>query len=207
MSAPGRRCAKFACESTCRLPARTSVSRRRWHVRACLCTCALLLPACQTTRPRGATTQPDVPREGNGALFEYVAGQPYVTVEPAYRAIYLLWKGDPLTGDFEALTQALVEARIVRPEWKYPPDAMIDRGSVGYLVCRAARVRSGLNWQLTGLGRYAWRELNYLGIATPISEYGYVPGGQFVGILSRAEDYVRGRGPGEVPRVELGPAR
>ena len=74
------------------------------------------------------------------------------------------------------------------------------------MLCRAADVRTGLNWRLTGMGRYAWRELNYLKIASPISEYGYVPGGQFIGVLARAEDYMhRVRGDGTEP-VELGAA-
>jgi hypothetical protein len=163
------------------------------------------LAGCQAAAPRtGAATRPVVPTEGSAALTEYIAEQPFVTVEPAYRSIYALWKGADFTGDFAALVAALRDGRIIASQWDYPPDALTDRGSVGYMICRACNIRSGLNWQLTGLGRYAWRELNYLGIVSPASEYGYVSGGQFVGILARAEDYLARRGQTVGGRVELG---
>ncbi|MGD8452974.1 MAG: hypothetical protein PVJ57_14235 [Phycisphaerae bacterium] len=170
----------------------------------CILFLGLLLSGCQAPGPR-ATTQPAVPTEGNGALAEYIADQPYVTVEPAYRAVYILWKNEVFDGDFAALTDALEAGSVIPGGWDYPADALISRGSVGYLLCRACGIRSGLNWRLTGLGRYAWRELNYLGIASPLSEYGYVPGGQFIGMLARAEEYMHRYEKGDVTRVELGP--
>ena len=169
-------------------------------------TLGLTLPACQVTSPHLATTQPAIPTDGNGALAEYIADQPFVTVEPAYRAVYILWKGEVFEGDFHALTEALAAGGIITQRWNYPADGQIDRASVGYMLCRAGNVRSGLNWQLTGLGRYAWRELNYLGIANPISEYGYVPGGQFIGMLARSEEYMLRRGQAGIEPVELGGA-
>jgi len=168
-------------------------------------TLLLLLPACQTMTPRGAAPQLAVPTDGNGALMDYIADQAYVTVEPAYRAVYILWRNEIYAGGFAELTEELRAAGIVKREWDYPPDAVLDRASVGYMICKAARVRSGLNWQLTGLGRYAWRELNYLGIASPISEYGYVPGGQFIGVLARAEEYMHKSGTAPGP-ADLGHA-
>lgn len=186
--------------STCGMRTAGGLCPLVWWVAAL----GLFLSGCQAAGPRLATTQPTVPTEGNGALAEYIADQPYVTVEPAYRAVYILWKNEVFDGDFDALTGALVSGGVIRSGWDYPPEALISRGSVGYLLCRACGVRSGLNWQLTGLGRYAWRELNYLGIASPLSEYGYVPGGQFIGMLARAEEYMHRYEKGDVTRVELG---
>ena len=162
---------------------------------------ALLLSGCQASSKNMTASRPPVPTDDNAALTEYIANEAYVTVEPAYRAAHILWKGDVFDGDFAALTQTLEEGRVINPHWDYAPDALIDRASVGYLLCRACDVRSGLNWQLTGLGRYAWRELGYAGVADTVSEYGYVPGGQFVGMLARAEErYQRGT----ADRVKLG---
>ena len=84
---------------------------------AALC---LLLTACQSMAPRTAT-QPAVPTEGNGALMNYIADQPYVTVEPAYRAIYILWKGEVFEGDFQPLADQLTAAGIVQPTWNHAP--------------------------------------------------------------------------------------
>lgn len=173
-------------------------------LRGCLILPLCLLLGCQAVGPRAATTQPAVPVEGNAALTEYIADQPFVTVEPAYRAVYVLRHGEVFEGDFAALTDVLRDSRIIGSGWNRRPDALIDRASIGYMFCRACNVRSGVNWHLTGLGRYAWRELIYLGIAGPVSEWGYVPGGEFVGMLSRAEDYLHGRGPTSIERASLG---
>jgi hypothetical protein len=177
---------------------------RSWRTSLLICVLGTILAGCQVAPPRGvAMTQPAVPTEGSASLAEYVADQPYVTVEPAYRATYALWKGEAFSGDFAALSAALRDGRIIGSGWKYAADALIDRDSVGHLFCRACDIRTGLNWQLSGLGRYAWRELQYRGIAGPGSEYGYISGGQFVGMLSRAEQYVARQGHGAAARLEL----
>lgn len=174
-----------------------------WRPRRRICATALLLvlTGCYTGSRRAAD-QGMVPRD-NAALTEYIANQPYVTAEPGYRATYVLWKGEPFEGEYAELAAQLRAARIIG-DWDLPPDALLDRGAVGFILARALQVKSGLNWQLTGLGRYAWRELYYLGIVETISEYGYVPGGQFVGMLGRSEDYRR-RAARPVPAVDLGP--
>jgi hypothetical protein len=66
----------------------------------------------------------------------------------------------------------------------------LNRGEVGYLMCRAAEIEQSLNWRLLRLGRYAYRDLRYLGIAGPGGEFGLMSGGEFQGILRRTEDYM-----------------
>jgi hypothetical protein len=143
---------------------------------------APVLAGCRAAMPR-ATTQPTIPSDTNAELVEYISDLPYVTAEPAYRAVYILWKGEIYAGEF---------------------DSFIDRAAVGHLVARACDIRTGLNWQLFGLGRYAWRELIYRRIAHPSGEYSLISGGEFLGVLARAEEYLHkvGRAPGE--RAELG---
>jgi len=167
-----------------------------------LCAVLAAICGCQAPSPRAAD-RPDLP-PSNAALLDYIASQPYVSAEAAYRAIHILWQGEVFVGDFDALAQKLRTGKIIPARWRHAPDTPMDRPAVGYMVCRAAGIRTGINWQLTGTGRYAWRELNYLGIASPPSEYGYVSGGQFVGILARAEDYMHRRRIAEAP-VDLGP--
>jgi len=162
------------------------------------------LSACRAMLPR-ATTQPTVPG-GNAALIQHISEQPYVTAEAAYRAIYVLWQGELFDGDFAALSEALLEGGMIDKTWSLTADQYLDRATVGYMVCRVCGVRSGLNWQLTGLGRYAWRELQYKQIAGPGSEMSLVGGGEFLGILARAEDYMRNVGKQAVERAELGAA-
>jgi hypothetical protein len=164
----------------------------------------LWLTACQSMLPR-ATTQPTIPA-GNAALIQYISEQPYVTAEAAYRSVYVLWRNALFEGDFAALTEALREEEMIGKTWNLAADQYVDRATIGFMICRACEIRSGLNWQLTGLGRYAWRELQYKQIAGPGSEMNLIGGGEFLGVLARAEDYMRTAGKQQVERAELGAA-
>ncbi len=170
-----------------------------------LCSAALLfvlLPACRTTAPRAAS-QPAPPPHENALLIEYIGEQPFVTADSGYRAVYSFWKnGESFEGEFEALAALLVENKIASGAWHQTPDEVLDRATVAYMICRAANIH-GVNWDLMGLGRYAWRELVHRGIAYPGSELRLVSGGELLGILYRAEDHLQDIGRGG-KRVELG---
>lgn len=148
---------------------------------------AVGLAGCRTTA-KAVPTEP--PPQGNALFMNWVSEQPEVTADAAYRAVWLLWKGEPYEGDFAALSAELEQANIVPTIWNLEPDHLVDRAAVGVMVCRVCDIRTGLNWRLSGLGRYAWRELQRLGIAGPGSEWQHPSGGEFVGILTRAEEYL-----------------
>lgn len=157
---------------------------------------------CRTAQP--ATTQPTVPADGNAALMQYIGEQPFVTAEVTYRAAYILAKGEVFAGDFEALTQALAADRIVGASWNHAPADLVDRQTVAYMICRACGIRGGLNWRLTGLGRYAWRELQHKRIAGPGGEWALLSGGELQGILLRADEYLYRTGRVTTGRADLG---
>lgn len=150
-------------------------------------TVAVLLTGCQATLPRDGAA---VPTSSNAELIQYIANEPLITAEPAYRATYILATGAPFTGSYAELATEL-QSRDIIDAWNYPPNQLLRRADVGYMVCRAADIRTGVNWNLLGLGRYAWRELIYHEIATGGGEWGLMSGGEFVGIIARAEDYAR----------------
>ncbi len=159
---------------------------------------APLLAGCQAAGPHAAT-QPAVPTETNAELVEYISDLPYVTAESAYRAVHILSKGEVFQGDFGTLAAEMNTSGLIGNGWGHDADTFVDRAAVGHLVARACDIRTGLNWRLTGLGRYAHRELIYRGIAHPSGEYGLISGGEFLGVLARAEEYLHkiGRAPGE----------
>lgn len=174
--------------------------RRSGLVLAVACAC-LTLAGCHVSGPRITSDPP--PTDSSAELTLYIGGQPYVTADAGYRAAYALWKGESFSGDFAALTSALEAGEIVSADWDLPADASLNRSAVGYMVCRACDIRTGINWHLTGHGRYAWRELLYRGIALSGGELGLISGGEFLGVLKRADEYLARRGRVEVP--ELGP--
>lgn len=151
-----------------------------------------------------ATEQGKIPHEGSAELVRYISDQPFVTAEPAYRAIYALWKGEAFDGDFDALTTKMRTEKLIGKDWDYEPNRYLERGTIAFMVCRACRIKGGINWALTGLGRYAWRELQFKGIAGDGSEYGLMSGGEFVGMLLRAEDYLQRTGARDMQRPDLG---
>jgi len=164
---------------------------------------ALLLTGCQAARPH-ATAEMDIPAETNAELVEYISDQPYVTAELAYRAVFILAHNEIYQGDYADLTAAMKSDRLIGQSWDYDASTFLDRAAVGFLVARACGVHTGLNWQLFGLGRYAYRELIYRRIAHPSGEYGLVSGGEFLGVLARAEEYMRQTGAEPVQPAELG---
>jgi hypothetical protein len=169
-----------------------------------LATLALVaLCGCQTGGLH-ATSRPAVPRDGSARLIMYITDQPFVTAEPACRAVHALAKKEPFAGDYDALLETLRSAGWAPRNWSPAADQYLDRAAVAYMLCRACEVRTGLNWTLTGLGRYAWRELQYRGIAGAGGDAALMSGGEFVGTLLRAEDYLQRTGKAEVAPVELG---
>ena len=164
---------------------------------------APLLTGCRAAMPR-TDTQPAVPTDTNAELVEYISDLPYVTAEAAYRAVYILSKGEIFDGDFGALASAMRDNGLVGGGWGYEADGLIDRAAVGHLVARACGIRSGLNWRLFGLGRYAYRELIYRRIAHPSGEYNLISGGEFLGVLARAEEHLHDSGRAAGERAELG---
>lgn len=168
---------------------------------------AALLPVagCQSLHATESEVGPPLAELDNPSLVERIQKQPWITADAGYRAIYVVWKGEVFSGDFGALQQELVDGHIVSHTWKDDSDTLLTRAKVGYMVCRALGIRTGLNWQLTGLGRYAWRELYYAGIVDAQSEHGLVSGGQFIGILSRADQKRDELGLARPTDVDLGP--
>lgn len=173
-------------------------------------TCAL--PGCQSTQPRSdaptateaAATQPAMPTDSSAALTSWLADQPFVTAEAASRAAYALWRGEMFDGDFAALRAELAAGGLVPRGWNAPADAHISRGVAARMVARAIDLPPGLDSWLTGLGRYAWRDLQFHNIAGPGGELPRISGGEFVGLLGRADEYRAQRERGRTPSVELG---
>lgn len=157
--------------------------------------CRLTIPADRLPGPTPA---------GNAELMNYIAELPYLTADPGYRAAYLLWQNEPYEGEFADLAATLEQNEIV-DDWEVGPNDALSRDKIGYMVCRALDIKRGINWSVTGWGRYAWRDLAYLGIASRVSEIGFLTGGEFLGMMSRASDYVANRYASQSQRVDLGP--
>lgn len=185
------------------------IDGRRWGRTGALLAGSLLaglLAGCRASMPAGGD-QPDLATLRNAELTQYIADMPLVTSEPAYRAVHFLWKGPEaqFEGDFAALRNELAQARIVDGMWNYGTNDFLDRAAVGYMLARVGQIRTGLNWQLFGLGRYAYRELVARDIAVAAGEMSHLSGGEFLGMMARTEMHMREKAPTQQPAAELGP--
>lgn len=157
----------------------------------------VIVSGCAGPNGSVVTTQP-APPEGNAALLHFIADQPYVSAEAGYRAVYILWKREEFVGSFDEITTTLRDGKIIASGWNHEPGARLTRGDIGFMVCRACDIRTGINWAVSGLGRYAWRELQFKGIAGGGGELTYIRGGELVSVLAKAGDYMErkaGRNP------------
>jgi hypothetical protein len=184
-------------------PSRTRIPARRCSTALLVVVLSAVLSGCQSPH---APSDPPPPRAGSAELILYIVNEPFVTAEPAYRAIFALAQGEAFTGEFGELTDKLREGGLIGKDWTHAADQCLDRATVAYMVCRACKIQSGVNWMLTGLGRYAWRELQYKGIAEGGSETTLMSGGEFVGVLSRAGEYLQRTGKAGEQNVQLGKA-
>lgn len=181
--------------------------RLRTTLRMSVCT-ALAAPLLVGCAAPSAEPGLSVPRKSSAELILHISQQPYVTADAGYRAIYTLAEGQsfhgatvssdegvspttPAADDFAALTSAMVHDKLVEASWDYAPERYLTRSDTGYMVCRACNIRTGVNWNLTGLGRYAWRELIYHEIAQPGNEFAPITGGEFLAVMLKANLYQR----------------
>ncbi|MBN2447941.1 MAG: hypothetical protein JXO22_14510 [Phycisphaerae bacterium] len=162
------------------------------------------LVGCQTPCARVSATQQDVPTGSSAELMEYIGNQPFVTAETGYRAAHMIYFGEPFDGDFDELRSVLIANDVANRGWKHAEGDALTRSDIGFLICRACNIRTGVNWTLFGLGRYGYRELQYHQIAGPGGEFALVSGGEFQGIVRRADEYQRRVGQAPAASAELG---
>lgn len=126
----------------------------------------------------------------------YLASAPLVTVDEAFRAILILADGEDTSKTFEERREKLESRGIARPGWKLQPDAIIDRGTLAYMVCKICKIYGGVDMLIFGnLGvgdrRYAMRELIYEKIMDEGSAYWYVRGDEISSVLAKADEFMR----------------
>ncbi|MCH7873208.1 MAG: hypothetical protein IID33_16050 [Planctomycetes bacterium] len=168
------------------------IERRTIEKLCCGCVAALSLcmaAGCQSTLARSGSPVA-APPPGNAALMQYIADLPLVTAEAAYRGVYLIAESKAFEGDYETLRDELVERGVVGSNWNHYSNTLMNRAGVAYMICKTCDIRRGVNWFLFDQGRYAWRELQHMGIGGSGTELGNLSGGEFLGILSRADKYL-----------------
>jgi hypothetical protein len=99
---------------------------------------------------------------------------------------------------------ASLKSRGILPQgFTAPADAAVTRGDLAVAICNALRIRGGLTMHVFGATpRYATRELMFLGLYPPSTPNQTFTGNEYVGIIGRVEDWLRGN-PANVPAAVL----
>ena len=123
-------------------------------------------------------------------FFYELADKPWCSADDAARGLLLLLDGqDPCT-NFQQRIEKLADRGLTCKLWHLKPNEPITKGQVAYMICKALDIRGGLTMLLFGPSdRYCYRELVWLGIMEPGTDYQPMTGPEFVGVISAADEY------------------
>ena len=96
---------------------------------------------------------------------------------------------DPSTS-YEQRLAWLKQRELLDADFNGAPDEAVKRGTVAQVICRILKIEGGVSMRLIGADpRYATRELVYLEIMEYGTEQQALSGIEFVGTISRAQDF------------------
>ncbi len=141
-------------------------------------------------------------------FLHFMAQEPMVTYDQLGRAALLLADGEERPMSFDERVAELKSRGIVREEWNYAADTIVNRGTLAYVILKVCQMPGGINTflsGLTGLGceRYALKEITRRKIVPYGFAYQVPTGGEVARALARADDYMAKRGLYESAEGEL----
>jgi hypothetical protein len=185
---------------------KTSAFRRAISAVACPFAAVLfLLAGCSTvTVPRSV-----LPRDGGNAPDEQldywhtIATKTLINNDEALHglALYLDGKDDATT--YDARVASLKSRGFLAQNFNQPADEALQRGTIAVALAKSLHLKGGLTVRIVGYSpRYAARELEYKGIYPSSSTEQLFTGGEFVGVIGKAEDF-RAGDPTNLPASEV----
>ena len=187
----------------CEEPAAEPLGSVRWRALASLALAAVA--GCATahvrdplTRSLGAST-PQVQSE----FWYQLAKRPVASNDEAFHALLLYVDGKDAAADFTGRVAALSARHMLPNGFAGSPDEAVDRGTLAVALDQMLHIRGGLTMQLFGASpRYALRAAVDKGIFPPSSPNQGLSGGEFVGVMQRAEEFEHGN-PADHPVTDL----
>lgn len=114
-----------------------------------------------------------------------------ITNDEGFHGVILLADGQDATGGYEARVELLKERGWVKPGFDEPAAMAMRRGTLAKAIAHAIELDGGVMMSLTGKApRYANRELVYVGIMPDGTANQVLGGPEFVGVMSRSQDFV-----------------
>lgn len=154
----------------------------------------LLLPACArtvVTEPL-ETNYPPTEAARELAFWHLLPTRSAVSNDEGFHGLLLLADGADEAGSYERRVEVLKSRGWLRAGFDEPANLAMQRGTLAAAVCGIIEVRGGVMMRLLGpTPRYATRELAAMGmIPASSSELQAITGLEYMGVISRAQDFM-----------------
>ncbi len=154
---------------------------------------ALSLPACQRSMVRDALDIDSVKADPQSAQLDFwhsLPGKSAVSNNEGLHGLLLFADGSDPSTNYDQRLALAKERGWVPDTFNEPGDMVMQRGTLARAVAVATGIKGGVMMRLTNShGRYAARELQYLGIMGESTEQQAISGLDFVGVISKVQDY------------------
>ncbi len=167
----------------------------RIHMRTLvlLATASFLLSGCARSIVAGEheTAFADSSETAVLDFWHTLPGRSAVTNAQGLHGVMLFADGSDPTGSYEARVDALKERGWLKSDFDEPANMAMSRGVLAKTLTHAMEIEGGVMMRVTNNSpRYATRELLFLAIMPPGSEQQAISGLDYVGVISKAQDYL-----------------
>ena len=132
-----------------------------------------------------------------------IATKSLISNDEAFHGLLLYIDGKDDSTTYDQRVASLKSRGFLPKSFNHGATDALERGDVAVALAKHLGVRGGLTMRLTGITpRYATRELEYRGVYPPSSPQQIFTGGEFVGVIGKAEDFHRGD-PTNLPAAQV----
>jgi hypothetical protein len=148
---------------------------------------------CARSSVEGSLASPVLAGDVNAELdfWDALGERLLISNDEALHGLFLFADGqDPRRTYQERLDEARRRAWVAS-DFDEPGNLAMQRGAVARAICVQCKVEGGVMMRVAGpVPRYATRELQYLGLMGNGSEQQAISGREFMGMISKAQDYI-----------------
>jgi hypothetical protein len=124
-------------------------------------------------------------------FWDAIAERPVVCNDEGFHGLLLFSDGEDSSTSYEQRLAAARERGWVTESWSEPANLAMQRGVLARAIVLHCKIKGGVMIQMLGpVQRYCTRELQYMGMMGFGSEQQAVSGREYMGVLSKAQDYL-----------------
>jgi hypothetical protein len=156
------------------------------------CVLAACVAGCARTTVRQVEATDYDPNDENAELdfWHNLPGRSAVTNDEGLHGVLVFADGQDPTRSYSDRIALLKERGWITKGFDEPGTLAMQRGTLAKALCHVLEVKGGVMMRVTDKSpRYAARELMYLGILAPGTEQQVLSGLDYLGVISKAQDY------------------